>query len=216
VYCAHSNFENPDPPPTPEHWESLVFLLTTPLGPFGTLCSNYSNFYCLESYQTTLVGQPDLGLTPAMMAQWFYDLIETRWRTINMISKQEGEDCCEGQTAMYVQYGLRNMAWSPDEYLEKLMDYSNHSMTLNYIQGRYYGPVCANIITEVGFGPGPIRRAADYEDREKPYILISREHNNDEPTNLWSKQFDYDTPQMTFGWFKEQIMCREKPWLCEN
>ena len=50
----------------------------------------FSNFYCLESYQTTLVGQPDLGLTPAMMAQWFYDLIETRWRTINMISKQEG------------------------------------------------------------------------------------------------------------------------------
>ena len=51
---------------------------------------------------------------------------------INLFS----ELCCGSQFAKYRQYGYSNLRMTPDEYYNKLVDYSEHNKQLNYIRVR--------------------------------------------------------------------------------
>ena len=42
-------------------------------------------------------------------------------------------NCCKDQANKYVVYGYLNSKMSPDAYLEKLTDYKDEEMKINYI-----------------------------------------------------------------------------------
>ena len=53
------------------------------------------------------------------------------------------------------------MEMTPANYFLELTDYRDESRPLNFIES-YYSEMCdVNVITSVGFGPGPLRRHPD-------------------------------------------------------
>ena len=70
---------------------------------------------------------------------------------------------------------------------------------------------------EVGFGPGPLRRD-HYENvvEGAPYLIPGFEFGHLGNPKMPSFSFDYYNPGelLTFGWFKQHIMCQGQPWIC--
>merc|ERR1712226_887483 len=126
-----------------------------------------------------------------------------------------------GQLVKYMHYGLRNKQMMPDVYMEKLMDYKNETnKRLNHISSAYSEEACRNIIVEVGFGQGPLRRDHCYGIMEGvDYLILGQENpNNLGLPDLPSIEFSYEnvTDELTFHWFKHHIMCRQHLWICDD
>ncbi|XP_075247711.1 uncharacterized protein LOC142340855 isoform X2 [Convolutriloba macropyga] len=111
--------------------------------------------------------------------------------------------CCWFQCNYYLVHGYDRMFLSPQEYIEKLTDYSTRCNR--------------NVITKVGFGKGDLVRRDYYLYGTRahrfgyPYLLSSL----DESLAYW---FPYNDPrsQLTYWWFKHNIICREQPWICHK
>ena len=43
------------------------------------------------------------------------------------------ENCCEDQTAKYILHGYMNRNMTPDDYLDKLTDYTDEHLGINFI-----------------------------------------------------------------------------------
>ena len=99
--------------------------------------------------------------------------------------------------------------------MAKLFDYSEEGKHLNYILSYYDHKCQVNIITELGFGIGALRRANHMrgmidERRGIPYMLkIGHE---------WTTRIPYENPGdfVTFSWFKTNVVCPDQPWICGN
>ena len=100
----------------------------------------------------------------------------------------------------------------PHEYIKKLTDY-DEDKRLNLISA-YYFPDCeVNIIIRLGFGEGPLIREDTVfgmlrQVPDKPYLLKFDKE--------WSEHIPYEDPGyfLTFRWFKQNVMCKEQPWIC--
>merc|ERR1712226_229936 len=126
-----------------------------------------------------------------------------------------------GQLVKYMHYGLRNKQMMPDVYMEKLMDYKNETnKRLNHISSAYSEEACRNVIVEVGFGQGPLRRDHCYGIMEGvDYLILGQENpNNLGLPDVPSIEFSYENvaDELTFHWFKHHIMCKEHPWICND
>ncbi|XP_075259457.1 uncharacterized protein LOC142351213 [Convolutriloba macropyga] len=210
-------------PPSPE-WESLTFWLSLGVGLYGQLCRQFSAYYCLDRYRTQ---NPHLdtgaNVGPALelvsVQAWYNVLMQNLWHKINFINLKHPTDCCRDQTMKYLVHGLHNKEWNPQQYISKLTDYDNETKPLNYISAMGLSARCENLILEVGFGPGDLRRSHHNSVVEgAPYVIAGRQHNFDDIgiPHIDSRAFDYENPgeHLTFHWFKHNIMCKGQPWIC--
>ena len=99
-------------------------------------------------------------------------------------------------------------------YLYQFTDYSEEHKQLNYIQA-FHLPVCqVNVISKLGYGLGPLRRTNHIAGvrRQLPGVPYQLKVGSE-----WSEQIPYDNPEdfLTFRWFKQNVMCKEQPWICE-
>ena len=109
--------------------------------------------------------------------------------------------------------GFVAMLLTPEEYIERLTDYSTENKRLNYIKA-YYEPNChANIITKLGFGVGAIEKLNHFGDGRlqlvgAPFIV--------QMGSEWSPRIPFSNPEdfVTFRWFKQNFICRAQPWIC--
>merc|ERR1712062_566522 len=129
--------------------------------------------------------------------------------------------CCQKQCDDYLTHGYERMFLSLPSYLNKLTDYSEKDKILNYIEA-YYDPLChRNMILKVGFGRGALVRANHPSDeggfiqqREGYSYLLSYPYLN----GLHANVFPYDNVQwhLTYWWFKQNIICRDQEWICDQ
>ena len=79
--------------------------------------------------------------------------------------------------------------------------------------------ICSNIIVEIGFGPGIFRRSHHPNVVEgAPYVILGREVKDLGLPHVDSTIFNYTTvaQELTFHWFKHNIMCRDNAWICDE
>ena len=123
------------------------------------------------------------------------------------------DGCCVGHYCHYFTFGYNEAMMTPKEYYNRLTDYSEEGKQLNYILA-YYSILCdVNIILEIGFGSGDLQRVdhfnGEYIQRVgTPYILKVGYH--------WTPEIPYDNPGdfVSFPWFKRNLMCLSRPWIC--
>ncbi|XP_063713809.1 uncharacterized protein LOC134841705 [Symsagittifera roscoffensis] len=207
-------------------WESLVFWLSYDIGRLEIACRTHSHYYCLDLYRTQ---NPYLNDTenlsqPAYDIQavraWFGILIQDQWHRINMVDFENPGYCCVSQTMKYLVHGLHNKRWDPEQYMAKLIDYDDENKPLNFIMA-IKSPLssCENIIVKVGFGPGNLRRShGDSVIPGAPYTIAGRQLQPIGIPHIDSVHFDFFDPgqELTFHWFKHNIMCKDNAWICEK
>ena len=140
-------------------------------------------------------------------------LFEPIYEQLNHFIFKEG--CCEGQFYYYLTYGFKEAMHTPTEYIERLFDYSEEGKHLNYILSYYNSKCQVNIITEIGFGMGTLKRAnhrRGLKDQVQgvPYMLkVGHE---------WTSRIPYENPGdfVSFSWFKMNVICPDQPWICGN
>ncbi|XP_075258803.1 uncharacterized protein LOC142350736 isoform X2 [Convolutriloba macropyga] len=203
--------------------ESLVFWVSNGLETFGKKCRRYSKYYCLDSYRTPAAEDEDTntrspgGMDPRATMAWFGVLIRDKWQIINMIEPDEPNFCCEGQSMKYLFFGQLRKKWSPEQYMEKLMDYSDEDKPLNFLTAVYLEIACKNLIIELGFGPGNFTRNQNSIVHGAPFIIMGGEEFPEYGIpGLSTATFPFENPgqNLTFHWFKHNIMCKEHPWIC--
>ena len=76
--------------------------------------------------------------------------------------------------------------------------------------------LCKNMIVEIGFGPGPLHRNPRTISLGAPYVILGHEYSDYGIPGVESATFDFENPgqNLTFHWFKHNIMCKEHPWIC--
>ena len=92
-------------------------------------------------------------------------------------------------------------------------------ISIIFLQAVYIPIVCSNLIVEVGFGPGNLTRNFDSIEPRAPFMILGSEFKEfGIPGLRESPKFDFDNPgrNLTFHWFKHNIMCLEHPWICGN
>ncbi|XP_075256293.1 uncharacterized protein LOC142348718 [Convolutriloba macropyga] len=119
--------------------------------------------------------------------------------------------CCKYQIKSYARFGQQN-GMSPMDYINLLLDFSTGGKLLNVITGKYNRHLCANVISTLGFGYGPIRRRGDLHDA----IYILPPSINDEYGFIYFFSFDSIQQHLTFDWFKLKVVCEEQPWVCRE
>ncbi|XP_075264550.1 uncharacterized protein LOC142356548 [Convolutriloba macropyga] len=209
-----------------ENWESLQFKLPTDLNYYGRKCRQYSQYYCLDKYETQFQEMHSewqvtrLKKTEKYYEQSFKHLIVNYWKDINMIDQYRTDGCCDLQASKYLLNGYLNKRMTPAEYLDKIADYSNDNINLNSISAFYWSKICMNVILGVGFGPGPLMRENILEEiPNAPYIFPGQEFSQSIGIpGIPSAVFGYVNPgvDLTFHWFKVHIMCKDNPWICER
>ncbi|XP_075258826.1 uncharacterized protein LOC142350756 [Convolutriloba macropyga] len=225
VTCSHleeyginftQNFNRGQPSPD---WESLVFWIPNGVSLYGLLCRNRSRYYCLDAYFTQQGS--NFGSTSRLDGEaskaWFRIIIKQHYSKINMINFVNPTGCCDSQVRKYEKYGLQFQNIQPDDYLAKLMDYNEDGKTLNYVSAVYASKLCMNMLMDIGFGPGQLRRDHHVTVVEgAPYVLVGRGFGDLGLPEIDSVTFDYwnISSQLTFHWFKHEIMCKGSPWIC--
>ncbi|XP_063727422.1 uncharacterized protein LOC134854973 [Symsagittifera roscoffensis] len=137
----------------------------------------------------------------------FRDLIKLVYKTINWYSfeKVEWGGCCMKQLGVYKEWGQEH-GISPQEYYEEVINFTSDNRKVNLISAQYSRSLCVNIVTSIGFGTGPI---AAHENHQATYILSPN-------TGGMIHFFPYDKirDQLTWDWFKLNILCEEQAWIC--
>ena len=215
--------------PTDDNWQSLTFAIAVFNFPYDTddffnrLCVEKSNYYCLQGYladeQNDLeyfdhIDNEDSQL-PLQLAEQFESLIAPIYNLYNFYGiVRRGAECCGSQIFHFWHYGYKILGMTPSNYLHKLTDYSNESVPLNYVQYYYSPSCCANIITAVGFGPGRLRRKRIYTHSISPDSFQPFIFNLDLGPTSTSFSSENLQSELTFDWFKWNVMCQDRPWIC--
>ncbi|XP_075262679.1 uncharacterized protein LOC142354302 [Convolutriloba macropyga] len=205
------------------NWGSLVFAIPNQFTELGRICANQSSHYCLSCYRTLYSNEKviendefpeyDSDVPPKGLIQEFENKILALWNRINFFSTISFVNCCKDQANKYVVYGYLNSKMSPDAYLEKLTDYKDEEMRINYIGVHYDPSRCWYVITELGFGAPPVIYYPELTDNrglDKPYVFPPQPGR--EPSIL---TFPHLRARLSFGWFKRNIMCKDQPWICQ-
>ena len=72
-------------------------------------------------------------------------------------------------------------------------------------QAKYNKRLCVNVIAEIGFGPGALKKKGAHD---AVYIL------NPNEKGIFFFSQDHIQTQLTFDWFKRNIICDEQEWVC--
>ncbi|XP_075244006.1 uncharacterized protein LOC142338230 [Convolutriloba macropyga] len=107
----------------------------------------------------------------------------------------------------YRKYGQKK-GLSPWIYVSKLLNFSSNGVSVNLIRGKYYRHLCANVVSSVGFGPGPLKKITTHR---ATFILTP----NDSGILYFFRYEDVER-FLTFDWFKLNIICAEQEWICAN
>ena len=212
------------------NWSSQTFILPAEnaFDYAWQLCRKFSRIYCLNGFETT-EDLPEPAFLSIMnsenngnMPYHYYWLEKSAYRTSqsqfmsmytahNFFTDHGG--CCFGQFHFYFVSGYRRMLITPNQYIEKITNYSDKNKQLNAIWA-FFEPECnVNVITKLGFGSGELKRfdhgLSFHSGREgTPYQLRIGEN--------WSPEVSYENPDhfITFRWFKLNVICLEQPWIC--
>ncbi|XP_075247712.1 uncharacterized protein LOC142340855 isoform X3 [Convolutriloba macropyga] len=202
------------------NWTSQTFIF--PPGVFpndtGSCCGKYSKYYCLHAYETRLTRSAAIAA--------HHGALLTDVNQANHPGHGNQEATEDDDLAIEYEY----LDLDVDEVLSQhvqtlkaaayelcLEVTSEENKTLNLIEA-YFSTRCnRNVITKVGFGKGDLVRRDYYLYGTRahrfgyPYLLSSL----DESLAYW---FPYNDPrsQLTYWWFKHNIICREQPWICHK
>ncbi|XP_063728207.1 uncharacterized protein LOC134855601 [Symsagittifera roscoffensis] len=192
-------------------WESMLFLIPSDYTPDrrSQLCHKYSTRYCYMGKVINAIKSERSAESDDYSK--FIELINRVYRHINwfsislILSREEGL-CCVSQLGAYKKFG-QDRGLSPASYMEEITDYSGDNKNLNFVKAHFNRNLCVNLISEVGFGTGELVINGHYHDA---FFLLS------EGNNKMFHFFPYYNikDQLTFEWFKLNIMCDEQPWIC--
>ncbi|XP_075262625.1 uncharacterized protein LOC142354251 [Convolutriloba macropyga] len=195
---------------SPRDWESLKFVLPSDHSPYSKSCKALGKNYCLlgmefsDTQTNRLPQETDIDVFKALLRLEFDTL---SWYSLNPITKG---GCCDVQANVYLFQG-QHKGLSPREYLDRIKDYSLEHKHVNWIKAVFIPELCANMITEVGFGIGDLK-------------IVGRTVGDNFifPRIFWGEytviqRAEIPTHPITqFQWFKQMIMCYDHPWICGN
>ncbi|XP_075255892.1 uncharacterized protein LOC142348419 [Convolutriloba macropyga] len=192
-----------------ECYESLEFILPDTENKLGKRCHDFSGFFCLRKYYITARVSPrvfhwsDTMRMHKLASQVFFNY---NWFSLD--PKDEDHGCCYSQIKTYMSYG-QPFGLSPDQYVARMTDLTSSTYRrLNTVRLRYDWLKCLNIIERIGFGDGNIVKL----EGGFPNRSIALPPN---PTgDLFVFRSDAIDKEMTFDWFKKNIMCPDQPWIC--
>ena len=196
---------------------------------FWPICKNEHKIYCLSEFETGN-GNSHPAVEFGMRLEPLQSSTEQKYVTLRNYAYQASNEvfqpifqkhnffvrranCCLGQFSSYYIYGLQRLKITPQQYLAKLIDYTEENKTLNLIWSYYKQECNVNIITKLGFGEGHLKRfngGLNSLGNGAPYRLIVGKK--------WTPDIPYENPEyfLTFKWFKQKVMCRDQPWTCEK
>ncbi|XP_075265765.1 uncharacterized protein LOC142358195 [Convolutriloba macropyga] len=215
-------------------WTSLIFIIPNHWTFYGRDCIIFSKYYCLHSYEGRRKTEhmdgflnqafmessmPDLHSMSWDDKKAYYDDIERRfdilvrpnWQRVNFFPEPDDmEHCCTSQIQTYVHLGHDILKMSPEDYWRKLTDYPNEdNKPLNYIRAVYDTALCLNFIVEVGFGSGGL---APITGAIRPLYRFAFPAMEGVAPRIFPHQ--RLESELTFSWFKHNIMCKSQPWIC--
>ena len=77
-------------------------------------------------------------------------------------------------------------------------------------QSTYAQNLCVNVVSVVGFGSGHIRLSGGVIN--KNYVIPVGQLNDSVIVIPYETLEQY----LTFDWFKENVICKEQSWICQN
>merc|ERR1712150_214174 len=124
-----------------------------------------------------------------------------------------GGGCCHYQSEKYFYRGL-SYGFSPDDYMNKLLNFTVQGKHLQFIKAHYDSFFCLNVINSLTFGntlPATSNITILGGKRGRDYMIP--------PNGLPPYQIDvfshlHLNNTLTFFYFKYNIMCRDQPWIC--
>ncbi|XP_075243959.1 uncharacterized protein LOC142338198 [Convolutriloba macropyga] len=145
--------------------------------------------------------------------QVFKHLIHKAYKSVNWYSfkpqDQKNDGCCTHQTAMYIQNGQRR-GLSPEEYYNKIFGFQIiDAKKLVLIKARWNRQLCANIVTQLGFGKGELKVVAK-RGLNSNFAFPPIAGNYDVPVFIGATI----QTRLSFTWFLVHVVCVEKPDLC--
>ncbi|XP_075257939.1 uncharacterized protein LOC142349956 [Convolutriloba macropyga] len=190
--------------------ESLDFVLPDHKEELGRKCLQYSLYFCVMRYW--IQGKQSERSPEETDVETFKEMVLPVFKEINWYSFQQNDKtsggCCGLQSTKYIELG-QHKGVSPAEYIRKITDFSSDTKQLVFIKVRHEPDMCMNVVTQVGFGKGTLKKlgvkpATHYLipplGRSKVHIILANDL----------------TKVLTFSWFKTQVICHEKPWMCDE
>ncbi|XP_063728184.1 uncharacterized protein LOC134855576 [Symsagittifera roscoffensis] len=197
--------------PSSLDWESMLFIIPSDYSSDvrSHLCHKYSTRFCFMGKVINAIKSERSEEDDDYFN--FIELISRVYRHINWFSisyvfvREEGT-CCLSQLGSYRKFGMER-GLSPDSYMNEVTDFSSRNKKLNFIKAHFNRNLCVNLISEVGFGTGELVIFGEYHNA---FFLLN------EGNNKMFHFFPYNNikDQLTFEWFKLNIMCDEQPWIC--
>ncbi|XP_075262734.1 uncharacterized protein LOC142354345 isoform X2 [Convolutriloba macropyga] len=179
--------------------------------PIARICLQYSQYYCLMLWFSVVPKEGDVREKLSSDRETFFRLIAPKYKKLNWFSLTVNEKsaCCFFQLWVYINKG-RDKNYSPQEYFSKVSNYSTYGKELNYISAEYNDTLCVNVIWAVGFGTGKMV-SKGIDSRSDLLIFPPKDFPH---VNLF--HIDSVRGWLTFDWFKQNYICKDQPWVCDN
>ncbi|XP_075242392.1 uncharacterized protein LOC142337169 [Convolutriloba macropyga] len=191
------------------YWESQLFVVPSHWTRLSRQCSRYSDVFCLHGY---IYDRSRQGRQlDASEVDKFTQLVEKVFLRNNWFALPPNQIrmCCDDQVDQYERRAYRKGV-TAHEFATKATDFSlTTHKHLNWLYVRYVPYLCSNLISEVGFGYGPLRIRGDFQTA--PFIY---------PVKLGAEWIRFNaenlTSFLTFDWFREEIVCGKNTWICDD
>ena len=114
--------------------------------------------------------------------------------------------CCTYQTKTYLKYGQAR-GLSPQDYMERLTNFDSTDKRLVHVNSVYVPELCLNVINKLSFGRGTLLFTGG--QMGTPFGIYI---HSDQKWHI----FDYVRIRtyLTFQWFKQNVVCTERPLIC--
>ncbi|XP_063728268.1 uncharacterized protein LOC134855635 [Symsagittifera roscoffensis] len=190
-------------------YESFEFILPDPKSEKGAECRNLNIYFCMTRFVTSSVNSSRVAL--------WNDTIEIEvlsrynYRSINWYSFDESENtaCCKFQIRTYEMFG-QDHGISPQDYMNKMTDFSSDGKLLRHLKVRYDDYLCANVI--IGISYGTIRHKITVFGGHPDATFIVPLPYVGHHVITFERSLLKDT--LTFDWFKLNVFCPGQPWIC--
>ncbi|XP_075261905.1 uncharacterized protein LOC142353531 [Convolutriloba macropyga] len=196
-------------------WTSLEFAIPNSPSNLGQHCSNLGKRFCVIGvYIRPFL--PNLTTKPLMPFDrtYFDTVLKSFYNRVNFFSFHEHEygGCCDYQKDTYLHEG-RFTGITVEEYALMLIDFKEgeNMKKLNWIKAHFTPKVCLNIISQVGFGSGELMTAGNFSTAMG--FAFPFKYKQD---NLIFSMSQLHFGHLTFAWFKQQFVCPDQPWLCND
>ncbi|XP_063729276.1 uncharacterized protein LOC134856914 [Symsagittifera roscoffensis] len=196
-----------------ERREYLAFLFPDPNDSLGLTCLQRSNWFCLTGYWQNfkLSDRQPLSNDTSEFIKW----VEPAYEQINWFSfKPEDAEkggCCTYQVNMYMEQGQKN-GLSPREYAEKTLQFSDYGeKNLAYVKSRWNDKLCANVISQVGFGYGSLKLVGG-KGLTKKFVLPPLGGSK----SMYLIHGATLKRNLSFSYVMTFIVCKAKPELCPD